>query len=256
MKVKHIVMTRWWKIPNKVESTILDDHCLNERLLLLKNNLLVSLNNQTNQDFEFILCMHPKHKSSQVERVQNVMDSFRTKFPCKIKIHDDSLENYVSSIWKENDVVIQTRIDDDDFVNKNAVQDCRDLIENTKFNLILCGYQYGYKYFKGTNVLYPMKKGYLNGHMSIFQSIIANTKSVEYSKNTNPFVFNHTRIRQELEQTLNNVWFVSFDRPDGFIWFRHKNAISYTTNNTMSNAIRLDDIGRNKVESTFGIKFN
>lgn len=69
MKVKHIVMTRWWKIPNKVESTILDDNCLNERLLLLKNNLLVSLNNQTNQDFEFILCMHPKHKPSQVERV-------------------------------------------------------------------------------------------------------------------------------------------------------------------------------------------
>ena len=81
------------------------------------------------------------------------MSSSKPSFEWKIKAWNDDFHEYVHSFWNKNDVVIQTRIDDDDFVNRNAVQDTRDIIGNGQFEMILSGYHYGYKFFEGTNII-------------------------------------------------------------------------------------------------------
>ena len=45
MKIKHIIMTRWWRIPTGASTTILDDKCIDKRLDYLVNNLFSSLDN-------------------------------------------------------------------------------------------------------------------------------------------------------------------------------------------------------------------
>lgn len=228
MKIKHIIMTRWWMIPKGgVPINILDDKYLNHRLDYLTNNLLVSLENQTNKEFDFILQVHPKHTKEQIQRIKSRIQSVRPSFNCNVMVWDDSFHEYIHSLYDSCDILILTRIDDDDFVNRNAAQDTRDILGNGTFDMILSGYHYGYKYFEGTGKVQSMKHNYQTGHMSVFQSIITNTKKVPFSKNINPCMFNHTKVRNNLNELGYNLWFISFDRDDGYLWFRHQDAITY-----------------------------
>ena len=86
-----------------------------------------------------------------------------------------------------------------------------------------------------------MMKSYPNGHMSVFQSTITNTRKVQFSKNTNPCMFNHTKIRQFLNDLGYNIWFTVFDRIDGYLWFRHPNASTYKPFKKNENTIYLSD---------------
>lgn len=66
-------------------------------------------------------------------------------------VWDDTFHDYIKGQWDKYDIVILTRIDDDDFVNKDAVQDTRDILGTGDFEIILCGYHYGYRYFSDTH---------------------------------------------------------------------------------------------------------
>ena len=255
MKIKHLIMTRWWMQPTGFTKTILDDEILDERLNYLVNHLFVSLNNQTNHDFEFIVQVHPNHTNEQIEKISVAMKNANPNFKASVMVWNDGFHNYVESLWKENDIVLLTRIDDDDFVNKNAVQDTRDLIGNGQFDMVVCGYHYGYKYFDGDDKLIVMRPDYNGGHMSIFQTVISNTKRVQFSKYANPCMFNHTKIRKQLNEFGYNIWFVAFDRPDGYIWFRHKNAISYNKSDS-GEVINLDSQMAEHMKDTFGISIS
>lgn len=192
-------------------------------------------------DFEFVLQVHPKHTEKQIKRMEEKISAANPPFSHTIRVFDDDFHDYIKPLYDENDVIIQTRIDDDDFVNRNAVQDTRDVIGNGNFDMILAGYHYGCKYFEGTDLISPMRYRYEWGHFSAFQSIITNTKRVPFSKYTDPCMFNHTNVRRKLNELGYNIWFLAFDRPDGYIWFRHSNAISYKSGGKQKDLVKLTD---------------
>ena len=72
-------------------------------------------------DFEFVLQVHPKHTEKQIERMEEKISWANPPFSHKIRVFDDDFHDYIKPLYDENDVIIQTRIDDDDFVNRNAV---------------------------------------------------------------------------------------------------------------------------------------
>ena len=61
MKIKHIVLTRWFWDNFNAEFSMLDDGVISLRLKYIVNNLVPSLNNQTNLDFEWILVVSQNH---------------------------------------------------------------------------------------------------------------------------------------------------------------------------------------------------
>lgn len=59
MRIKHIVMIRFLSVQLNTKN-ILSDDLIDYRLKYVKNNLIPTLNNQTNQDFEVMFLVHPK----------------------------------------------------------------------------------------------------------------------------------------------------------------------------------------------------
>ena len=99
MKIKHIIMTRFWVMPSNVSKTSLDDDYLDMRLGYLRDNLFASLNNQTNLDFEFILQYHTKHTPEQISRMEAIMNMSNPKFPVKTMVWDKTFHQYVKDLW-------------------------------------------------------------------------------------------------------------------------------------------------------------
>lgn len=130
-------------------------------------------------------------------------------------------------------MVILTRIDDDDFVTKYAVQDAVDLAKTMSevrdFGVIVCGYDSGYKYFAGSRFIDTHLVQHQNGHMSVFQSIIYDTNKVGFTPDASPLLKNHTMVLKELVEKGYNVKMVKIDRKLAYVWFRHKNAISFSS---------------------------
>ena len=59
MRIKHIIMIRFLSVQLNTKN-ILSDDLIDYRLKYVKNNLIPTLNNQTNQDFEVMFLVHPK----------------------------------------------------------------------------------------------------------------------------------------------------------------------------------------------------
>lgn len=81
---------------------------------------------------------------------------------------DKTFHQYTKDLWNQYDVIIMSRIDDDDFVNRFAVQDTRDVIGTRDFDMVVCGYHHGYKYFSGVDKIEQVRRFYEAGHMSVF----------------------------------------------------------------------------------------
>ena len=76
---------------------------------------------------------------------------------------------FFSEFWNGTDYVALTRMDDDDFVTKHAVQDLRDYIEkNLDLEFVVLGYKHGYKYTEGNTTIQKYTSGHVNGHIAIF----------------------------------------------------------------------------------------
>ena len=148
-----------------------------------------------------------------------------------------------------------SRIDDDDFVNRFAVQDTRDIIGTGDFDMIVCGYHHGYKYFSGVNKIEPVRRFYESGHMSVFQSIITNTHRVAFTEWANPCMFNHTKVRSDLLDKKLPFWFVSFERPDGYIYFRHPGAYTYS-DDIKGTAVEVSNDMKERLNETFGFPYD
>lgn len=99
-----------------------------------------------------------------------------------------------------------------------------------------------------------MTKPYPIGHMSVFQSIITNTHKVPFSIYANPCALNHTRVRNDLDKLGHRLWFVAFDRPDGYLWYRHKGAASFQTNK--KDKIKLTSELKKRFNDTFGLSIS
>lgn len=226
MKVRHVIATRLLSRQMSVKD-ILEDYMIDYRLGLLRRNLIATLNNQTNLDFEFVLLTNPKLKPEQVERIRMFMVESRPKFKWMLIPHDDRYKNAIRDMWKTCDVLAVTRIDDDDFIRRDVAANTMDFLKISPFNIAVMGYNHGYMYVDGKNTMDARDFGCRGGHMSIFQTHAFRTANVEFSPDIIPYSVDHDCVKREFNKMGLKVVYVDADqgKDEQFtIYFRHRNT--------------------------------
>mgnify|MGYP002624488085 CR=1 FL=1 len=162
----------------------------------MKKYLLPSLGNQSCKNFTWVLMLGNNANITYVNSFLNFNNSFESKV-----IYQKDIKYFVRNITKGFDVLITTRIDYDDIIYYDAVNDVRKSINMNK-PILLYGYNRGILYFEKTGKYYDFYRTYKNqGCMSIFASLIIVLNKV----NDTYIVYDlitHTRIRKVLLQNV------------------------------------------------------
>lgn len=164
LKIIHFVLTRFATglFPrNDTEK----DFTLNG-IRVMKKYLLPSLENQSCKDFIWILMLGNKANITSLKSLLNFNNSFQWHI-----IYTKDIKNYLRNLTIGYDILITTRIDYDDLIYYNAVNDVRKEININK-PIILHGYNRGVYFFELDNKYYDFEHKTKNGAFSIFESLI------------------------------------------------------------------------------------
>lgn len=170
MKFKHYIVVRVLCVRmTMTDEQLTSDKVINNHLLLVENNLIPSLLNQTRQDFELVFLVHNELPAGHWEFKKLV--ELGSGIPTTV-VKYGKFTQFVNKARQENETIAITRIDDDDFAARHCVQIVYDLLNNDSPTLIH-GYNFGYLYRDDTCELYtcapPYKQG---GHHLAFQTVI------------------------------------------------------------------------------------
>ena len=227
--VKHFIVPRFfcWQNP-KYPHDIFDTSFLATQLPLTQN-ILRSLENQTNKNFDLIFRMHEKHFSEpKYEFIFSTLKN-STTLPIKFATRKE-IYSLLEKASDDYDYVITSRMDFDDFIYKDAVADTQSKIQNCN-SILAYGYCKGYTYVSGE--LYDHKNSFGGvGHHSILQSLILKSSFAK----TIPFVcvtnFAHDKFKIGMEDFLekNGVafsesMFQQNTSTNAYIYFRHEYSL-------------------------------
>lgn len=168
-RIKHFIFSRFFPYQRKTfPYDVLDVDFLSKQLPLAKN-MLRSLENQTNKNFELVFVANPKYFGNpEYELIFSTLQDFTT-IPLRF-IKKDEECHLVKYSFSEYDFVVTTRLDFDDFVYKDAVADTQSKIEECH-KILLYGYCRGYVYvYNDLYCSFTPCRGI--GHNSMFQSYI------------------------------------------------------------------------------------
>ena len=163
LRIIHLIITRFLiDSPKKIYR---ENYILNG-IRVMKEYLLPSLENQSCKNFIWILMLGNKANITHVKSLIDFNNSFEW-----IVLYEKDIKNYARNITKKIDVLITTRIDYDDRIYYDAVNDVRKAINIYK-PVILHGYNRGEYYFELDGKYYDFYRKNQDGVMSIFISLI------------------------------------------------------------------------------------
>ena len=225
INITHLIITRFMvklkRLP-QFSKIINTDNFIKNGIRVMKKYLIPSLENQTCKRFTWILMIGEK---ANITYIRNSLD-FDYSFEIKV-LYQKELKEYIRNKTKNSDIFISTRIDYDDRIYYDAVNDVRKAININK-PITLYGYNRGLYYYELNNEYYEFYNNYNNqGCMSVFISLILILKKVNgtytiYDLGT------HTRIRNVILKSyksfgINKLNYepAIFDNGDiKFIWVR------------------------------------
>ena len=193
IKIIHIIITRFLMYYTNKFSDIIyrEDYILNG-IRVMKKYLFPSLENQRCKNFTWILKLGDTANITQIKSLLNLNNSFESKI-----IYSKNLSKYLKNITKGFDVLITTRIDYDDRIYYDAVNDVRKSI-NINRPMIVYGYNRGLYYLEFNGKYYDFYDNFRNeGVMSIFISLITVLNKVNDTY-TIYDLGNHIKIRKTL----------------------------------------------------------
>lgn len=264
--IKHFIFVRffYWQSPI-FPYDVLDVSFLSKQLPLTKN-LLSSMENQTNKNFELVFMLHEKAFSDKkYEFIFSMLQNF-TILPIKF-IRRNEQSRLVKEALDEYDFVINTRMDFDDFLYKDSVADTQSKV-NECDNIILYGYCKGYTYVFGE--LYEHNALFHGiGHWSSFQSFILESS---FAKKL-PFIgiyAQHHKFKPKLKDFLekNGVefsesMFQQNTSMKAYIYFRHEFSLDQFDKNSHNpvkkpnrKALTTTDITKKQLEDEFGFFYD
>ena len=197
VRIIHFILTRFMYnfvftngFPKKLYN---EDYILNG-IRVIKKYLFPSLDNQSCKNFTWILIVGDK---ANITYIKSLL-SFNTSFEKEI-IYCKDLKNYVRKKARGFDILITTRIDYDDRIYYDAVNDVRKAI-NVNRPILLYGYNKGLLYYESNNKYYDFDKTMMkNGIWSVFISLIVNLNIAN-----DTFIVhdlgNHVCIRKTLQE--------------------------------------------------------
>jgi len=250
LKIMHLILTRYL-IERKNWKQFLDKIYQKEYIIngirVIKKYLLPSLENQSCKNFKFIIILGDKANISLVESLLNINTSlFETKI-----IYQKNIKSFIKNISNGFDILITTRIDYDDRIYYDAVNDVRKAI-NVNKPMILYGYNKGVHYYEFENKYYDFSFDYKDqGCMSIFVSLIIVLNKINDTYNIYDLGI-HPKIRSRLLNSYNKFGLKGlsyepaiFDSGTAkFVWVRHKYSGQYKYS---------EDIKKNLKEYNFNL---
>lgn len=228
-KIKHFVIMRFFSFDDpKYPHDIYDTDFLANQLVLAKNNALSSLDNQTNKNFDIVFILNVKFfDNPKYEFILTELQN-GTALPVKF-IKNAEQPRLVKEAMADYDFVIQSRMDLDDFVYKDAVAETHAKADEC-VDLLSYGYCKGYIYTYGE--LYPQYNTWEElGHQSILQSLILKSSFARNLPFMGAYGHNHGRVKTVIQEFLekNGIAFAErmfqqniSDR--AYIYFRHENS--------------------------------
>ena len=260
--IKHFVFSRFFSwFRGNYPYDIFDVDFLSTQLPLTKN-MLSSLENQTNKDFEVVFLFHPK-VADNPKKYELIFSMLKDSTTLPLKFVKKGEETaLIKDAVNEYDFLIQTRMDFDDFIFKDAVADTQSKV-NVCENILAYGYCRGYKYIckELNNYVWKDKAS----HLGIFQSLIMKSS---YAKNLPPvFVFDigHNTFKLGLKRILekNSIefsenMFQQNTTTNAYIYFKHEfSAVQLIRLNGTplvppKTSLTTKDITKKQLEEEFG----
>ena len=223
--IKHFIFTRFFPSQNpNYPHDVLDVDFLSSQLSLTKN-IFRSLENQTNKNFDLVFILNPKFFDNP--KYEFIFSTLRDSTTLPITfIKNSDMSSLVKEALNEYDFVIQSRMDFDDFIFKDAIADTQSKVDEC--NSVLCyGYCDGYTYF--CRELYLFHKRYAgNGHIAILQSLLLKSSFAKNLPSIGIYNLPHTRAKLYLKNFLeknsmefSETMFQQNKSTRTYIYFRH-----------------------------------
>ena len=199
----------------------------------MKKYLLPSLENQSCNDFIWILMVGNKANIASLKSLLNFKNSFQWYVVCL-----KDIKNFLRNITKGFDILITTRIDYDDRIYYDVVNDVRKEI-NINRPIFLYGYNKGLYYFELDNKYYDLDFRGKNGAFSIFESLIIVLNKVNDIITIYDFGY-HFSVKSHLLENyksygikkLNYEPAIFDNGAPKFIWVRQKYSCLYNHSKT------------------------
>ena len=254
IKIIHVIITRFLIGPfvpsinfGKIMKT---EAFIQNAKTVLNKYLLSALEKQRCTDFIWVLMIGDNTNLTYFKSFFNFQNSFKTEI-----IYEKDIKNYLRSVAHGSDVLITTRIDYDDIIYYDAVNDVRKLIDMKK-PLIVHGYRKGYLHFESdNNIYYNFNDQFGNdGIMSIFISLITLLNKVNdiYSIYD---LGDHTRIKSTFLNKyksfgIDNINYNPFEfdnSAERFIWIRQKFSFTFINRDRIKNLFKLVDFNESNI---------
>ena len=227
LTIIHFIITRfmieYWPLDNFTNIIYTNEYILNG-IRVMKKYLFPSLSNQSCKNFIWILKLGDKVNITYIKSLIELNNSFES-----VVIYEKNIKQYIRRKSSGFDVLITSRIDYDDRIYYDAVNDIRKAININK-PIQLYGYSSGVCYYEWNKKYYGFDYSYNNqGVMSIFVSLIVILKKVNDAYN----IFDlgsHTKVRENLLNSYKSFGLTKlnyepaiFDSgTEKFVWVRHK----------------------------------
>lgn len=272
--IKHFILSRFFPFQRgNFPYDVLDVDFLSKQLPLAKN-MLRSLENQTNKNFELVFRVNSKFcDNSKYKFIFSTLKN-STTLPLTfingggglfevesnsgfLALLKDSLNKY--------DFVITTRMDFDDFVYKDAVADTQSKVEECE-DILAYGYNKGYTCIY--NELYSRVCTWWKntGHESVFQSLILKSSSVKELPYVVVEKFDHPLIKSQIKTFVeenglrfSENMFQENSVTNAFIYVRHAFAQEQLAvhggkpfNTSGLKLLTTKDITKKQLEEEFG----
>ena len=219
-----------------------------EKKTHMKTYLFPSLENQSCKNFTWILMIGNKINITYIKS----LISFNNLFESKI-IYIKEIKNYIKNITKGFDVLITTRIDYDDRIYYQAVNDVRRVIDINR-PMFLYGYNRGVQYFESDGKYYDYYFDSNNeGVKSIFISLITVLNKVN-NIYTIYDLGNNAHIRKKLLKNyklygikeLNYEPAIFENGEPKFVWVRQKYSGLYNQTQQIKKGLKINNFNLNK----------
>ena len=198
LKIIHLIFTRFMVEFSKTDrfiKNIYKESYIHNGIRVMKKYLITSLENQSCKQFIWIVMLGDKANLTYIKSLLNVETSFRKEI-----IYQNDYKDYVKNITKDIDILITTRIDYDDRIYYDAVNDVRKVININK-PMLFYGYNRGVLFLEKENKYFPFWVTLNNeGVWGIFTSLITVLNKVNDSYTINE-MGPHNIIRKKFLRT-------------------------------------------------------
>jgi len=231
LKIIHFIITRYmmerkfWKQFDEINQ---ENYIMNG-IRVIKRYLIPSLNNQSCKQFIWILMLGNKANKTYIKSLLGNNNLFESEI-----IYQGDIKRYIKNKSKGFDILITTRIDFDDRIYYDAVNDVRKAINPNK-PMLLYGYNKGVHYYEIENKYYEFHINYKKrGCMSIFASLINVLNKTNDTYNIYD-LGTHAKIRKTLLESYKKFGIKLLDYEpaifdsgtEKFVWVRHNYSGQY-----------------------------